>query len=395
MLNKAIIYNKKIEIKMAKEKDIKSLSIKTTYAIFISDIHFGVRQNSEEWQENQKSYFYDWFLPMIKAFVQSLKENEKAVLIGLGDVFDDRKSIDINVNNLAIDIFEDIAEVLPVYIINGNHDLSKKTNKGNTSLRSIDLIPNVTVIQEPTLIKVTNPVDKAVTSVIAIPYLGDTSEETKYLANYSDKATIALMHTEIAKMKMDNGMTITSGANPESFKGLIIAGHIHRRQENGKVMYVGSPYHTSRGDIGNEKGIYIMDVEKKEFKFKLNDFSPIFHTIHIDDLLKLGVNERRKFLDNNYNYIIVEESEVHKYKKKIDIYNIKEGTTARMARPIFNRTKLEAGVEEGKDYKEQTLKELIDDSINQLELDDKAKERLRNLSQQYLKAAEESIVQEL
>ena len=102
---------------MAKEKDIKSLTIKTTYAIFISDIHFGVRQNSEEWQENQKSYFYDWFLPMIKAFVQSLKENEKAVLIGLGDIFDDRKSIDINVNNLAIDIFEDIAEVLPVYII--------------------------------------------------------------------------------------------------------------------------------------------------------------------------------------------------------------------------------------------------------------------------------------
>ena len=93
--------------------------------------------------------------------------------------------------------------------------------------------------------------------------------------------------------------------------------------------------------------------------------------------------------------IIVEESEVHKYKKKIDIYNLKEGTTARMARPIFNRTKLEAGVEEGEDYKEQTLKELIDDSINQLELDDKSKERLQKLSQQYLKAAEELIVQEL
>ena len=53
------------------------------------------------------------------------------------------------------------------------------------------------------------------------------------------------------------------------------------------------------------------------------------------------------------------------------------------------------GVEEGKDYKEQTLKELIDDSINQLELDDKSKERLQKLSQQYLKAAEELIVQEL
>ena len=33
------------------------------------------------------------------------------------------------------------------------------------------------------------------------------------------------------------------------------------------------------------------------------------------DELKKAISE-----DNNYNYIIVEESEVHKYKKKIDIY---------------------------------------------------------------------------
>lgn len=376
-------------------KDIKNLSIKATYAIFISDIHFGVRQNSEEWQENQRSYFYEWFIPLVKAYIASLKPDEKAVLMVLGDVYEDRKTIDIDVSNLSIDIFSDIAEILPVYIINGNHDLSKKTNKGNTSLRTIDLIPNVTVIKEPTMVKITNPVDKAVTHVIAIPYLGDTSEETKYLANYSDKASVALMHTEIAKMKMDNGMTITSGANPESFKGLIIAGHIHRRQENGKVIYVGSPYHTSRNDIGNEKGIYIMDIQNKEFKFKMNNFSPIFHTIHIEEYLKMNINERRQFFDNNYNFIIVEEQDVPKYKKKIDIYNLKEGTNAKIARPIFNKMKIEAGIEEGKDYKELSIEELINDSICQLEIDDNAKDRLKELSHSYLAAAEESIVQEL
>lgn len=371
------------------------MTIKATYAIFISDIHFGVRQNSEEWQENQKNYFYNWFIPLITQYRDSLQEDEKCVIIVLGDVYDDRKSIDINVSNLSIDIFEDISKILPVYIINGNHDLSKKTNKGNTSLRTIDLIPNVTVIQEPTLLKMVNPVNKKTTNIIAIPYLGDTTEETKILAKYSDKSEIALMHTEIAKMKMDNGMTITSGANPESYKGLIISGHIHCRQENGKVIYVGSPYHTTRGDIGNIKGIYILNIEEKTFQFKPNNYSPIFQTLLIENYIQMNLSERQECMNNNYNYIIIDEKDVPKYKKSIDIYNLKEGTTARSAKPIFNRIKQVAGVEDGKDYKELTIIELVNDSINQLEIEEEAKQRLRVLSNEYFKAAEESIVEEI
>ena len=86
--------------------------------------------------------------------------------------------------------------------------------------------------------------------------MGSFNEETKYLLMYKDTADYAFMHTEISKMKMDNGMSITSGVNPDAFNGMIFAGHIHKRQETKKVIYVGSPFQMSRSDIGNQKGIY-------------------------------------------------------------------------------------------------------------------------------------------
>jgi metallophosphoesterase superfamily enzyme len=55
----------------------------------ISDIHCGVRSSSEEWQENIRSYFYDWFIPFIKA--NSDKKTD--CIFALGDIYDDRKSM--------------------------------------------------------------------------------------------------------------------------------------------------------------------------------------------------------------------------------------------------------------------------------------------------------------
>ena len=184
-------------------KNIENIIIQCTNIIFISDVHLGVRSSSEEWQENIKSYFYNWFIPYIKDY---LKKFPNSIIIGLGDIYDDRKAIDINVNELTLDIFEDLGKIIPTYIINGNHDLSKKTNKGNSSLRNLEYVPGITIIKEPTLLKIKYN-NKQISKIIAIPYLGDHAEENKRLLEFSGKSDYALMHTDISKMKLDNGMS--------------------------------------------------------------------------------------------------------------------------------------------------------------------------------------------
>jgi DNA repair exonuclease SbcCD nuclease subunit len=197
----------------------------------------------------------------------------------LGDIYDNRKAIDIGVSNIAIDIFDEIRQICPLYLMTGNHDLSKKTNNGNNSLRAFAFRDNVELISKPTDLLIyegksdsTNPLAK----VIAIPYLGDSSEELKVLADHNKGWDYAFMHTEITNMQMDNGMSIISGVNPDAFEGQIIAGHIHKRQETKKVVYVGNPFQMSRGDVSNDKGLYLLDLKKKKMTFIQNDYSPKF-----------------------------------------------------------------------------------------------------------------------
>jgi len=369
--------------------NINKLNITATHILFISDIHFGRHVNAEEWQDSMRGYFNNFFLPYVRQIKAGLQEGEKLICINLGDTYQDRKAIDINVNNLSIDVCEDIAKEVEFYVINGNHDLAKKTNEGNTSLRSIEYVPNVNVLTDPTLITI--KANNKNVKFIAIPFLGDCVKENEYLTEYSSKAKYALMHTELTKMRLDNGRPITNGANPEVFKGKIFSGHIHRRQESNNAIYVGSPYHLDKGDVGDVKGLYLLKVETGELTFKENNYSPIYHKIDMDKFIQLNEDERLKFLNNNYNIIVIQEEDVPKYKKTYDFNNLGAGSTAKETKYSLVKKTQTMTAEIDNDYKEKTICELLYDSIGQLDIEDDAKKRLCQLSDSYYNEAEQKL----
>ena len=370
---------------MADKKTYPSLTVKSSNIIFISDVHFGVASSSEEWQENQDRFFREWFEPFVQ---KRLTEKPDSVLVCLGDVYHDRKAIDIDVNELCIDTFERLAAMLPCYIINGNHDLSKKTNKGNSSLRSLSNIKNLTVIKEPTLMKFKTAA-KTVASAAAIPYLGDNNEENKWLIEFSGKAEYAFMHTDISKMKFDNGMTIVGAVDAEKFSGRVISGHIHKRQDTPKVLYVGSPYQMTRGDIGDWKGIYTLNLEANEMKFTVNDFSPWFAKVAVSQMMSMTDTERAKVFTNNYVDVLIDEGDIPNYKMA-DVYDVmnRSGAKRVQLQVIKTKTKAEDDTEVSSDDK--TIDELISLSIDQLDVDDNIKTGLHTLSDEYLRAARET-----
>lgn len=371
---------------MAEKKIYPTLTVKSANIIFISDVHFGVSSSSEEWQDNQDRFFREWFEPFV---TKTLAEKSDSVLVCLGDVFHDRKAIDIDVNELCIDTFERLACMLPCYIINGNHDLSKKTNKGNSSLRSLTNIKNLTVIKEPTLMKFKNGT-RQVASAAAVPYLGDNNEENKWLIEFSGKAEYAFMHTDISKMKFDNGMTIVGAVDAEKFSGRVISGHIHKRQETPKVIYVGSPYQMNRGDIGNQKGIYTLELETGEMIFHPNEYSPVFQKVSMEIFMAMSDADRNTALRNNYTDILIDEGDIPNYKMA-DVYDIlnKSGAKRAQIQIIKAKAKAEDGQDESPDDK--TIDELISLSIDQLPgIEEDVRANLHTLSDEYLRAARES-----
>ena len=370
------------------KNDFETIKINSGNVILISDIHFGVSSSSEEWQENINDYFQNWFIPYVK---DELKKTPDAVICCLGDVYHDRKSIDIDVNNLCIDIFEQLAQIIPVYIINGNHDLSKKTNKGNSSLRSLGNIDNLTVIKEPTMLQFMEG-RKNIAKVAAIPYLGDCNDENKELVKFDKRADYAFMHTDISKMKFDNGMTIVGAVDAEKFAGKVISGHIHKRQETNKVVYVGSPYQMSRGDIDNQKGIYKLVLSTGEMIFTPNNYSPIFQKIDITKFLNFTDKERMDALKNNYTDIVIDEVNIDKYKMG-DVYEILNSCQAKRAQIQVIKSKTNIQVDENsEEHTELSMEELINSAIDQLaDVDDVFKGKLKVMSSEYLKNAQSEL----
>lgn len=146
----------------------------------------------------------------------------------------------------------------------------------------------------------------------------------------------------------------------------------------------------SRGDIDNEKGLYLLDIKTGKSQFIPNDYSSKFINIKIEDYVKMSIDERKAIMDNNYCFIIIDENRLNEFKKKLDIYNLKEGTTARSARPIIFRRHLvsESELDISTGHKESTIDELIVESINSIEnITDEERKKLLEKNWEYFKHA--------
>ena len=134
--------------------------------IMLGDIHFGVRNNSIEWIENIKNYFYNFFIPYLKKF-----NNKRVALIINGDVFDNRQSLEINVLTTVLEIFNSILGInkeMIIYIVTGNHDSYRKRENDITSLAIFEHFDRIVVIQKPTYATMFNG-----TKLLFVPWCGD------------------------------------------------------------------------------------------------------------------------------------------------------------------------------------------------------------------------------
>lgn len=275
------------------------LKINGKRIFFISDTHFGVKNNSEEWIEIQKDYFFNWFIPLIK---KNYKPGD--ILFHLGDVFDSRQSLNLKVLNLGINIFEELSKIFVdgIYIICGNHDIFGKTNNEINSLISLKWIPNIKIFIEPETVMISNK------KFFVMPWQKDHTTE-KELLNNIEMHDYLLCHTDIKGMMFNKHTIIEEGLlyeNLINFKK-IYSGHIHYSQESGKIKILGCPYQLTRSDSNNKKGITLLDLETEKEEFFENDYSPKFIKIPFEEILNSTPEELNKIFKNNFIDITIEQ----------------------------------------------------------------------------------------
>lgn len=265
---------------------------------FITDTHLGVRNNSNEWIDIHRKFFFDWFIPFCR---ENYREGD--VLFHLGDVFDSRQALNLRVLNLGIEIFEELSHIFKngIHIICGNHDIWGKNSNNINSLKALKWIPGIRIHEEPISMEVGKR------SVFLMPWRKDHKEESECLRN-AEFHDYLFCHTDIRGLMFNRFTRIEEGItyqDLEKFR-MVFSGHIHYSQRFEKIRMLGSPYQLTRSDSENTKGITILDLESEEEYFFENTVSPKFVRIPFNKILDSTPPQLDLLFRNNFVDILID-----------------------------------------------------------------------------------------
>jgi len=263
--------------------------------LLIGDSHLslGFPNSVDKWFKIHQEYFKGFLLPLIKKELTS-----DDIIVHLGDLFDNRSVVPINILNYAQNILEEMSKVCPVHIIVGNHDLyTKSTNDVNT-VKLYKYIPNIYVYEEPTEIEFNGK------SILMMPWVEKRKDQIQILKKYSGKKYL-FCHSDLSGAKMH----LTSVAHKnndkidvEEFSGYkkVFSGHIHVLQRNKNFTFVGNIFEMDRNDRDNQKGIFIIDTITDTETFIENNISPKYKKVYVrneEDILSLDNVSTKDFID--------------------------------------------------------------------------------------------------
>jgi DNA repair exonuclease SbcCD nuclease subunit len=337
--------------------------------VFIfTDTHLGARSNSTEWMDIMEEAHFDFIIPTIK---KHFKPGD--IIVNCGDVFDNRTSVNVKSLDLGIKIYEELGKIGPVHIIAGNHDIYYKTNTDVTSLDSLKYIPNVTIHKDCSILEHDSH------KFLMMPWRKDIKEEAETLQAWQKEhnCEYAFMHGTFSLIKYNKYVKIDKedGANPKSADGYkrVYTGHIHWSQQKRNINVVGTPYQITRGDSGNLKGMFVLDLETGKDKFYENTISPKFIQFKIDEIDKEQLMEIHKLSKNNFVDINIKEKLLSTSSSKLTKVFHKIGEQAR----VLNIFPIEADYGEiDESASSLDAKELINKEIdNRFEGEDNKKAR--------------------
>lgn len=224
----------------------------------ISDLHFGVKQSDTTFQKSQLKFFE-------KQLVEELKMRGIDTIFVLGDVFDTRQTVNVQTNNVVLHLFKETFADFTIHMIVGNHDLYYKNTTSVNSLKQLDLLPNVTVYEQP------ETLDFDGHSVTFMPWITD------YKTVEFEPSEFCFAHMDVAGFMMDKVNMCSDGVSvkklAENFMH-VYTGHFHTRSKkkigNCDITYIGSPYQLTRIDMGQDRGCTVLDLDTNETELIVN-----------------------------------------------------------------------------------------------------------------------------
>ena len=216
-------------------------------AIVFTDIHFGLRHNSKEHNED--------CIAFLKWMVALAKKQDIETCIFAGDFHHHRNTINALTQHYMLEAMEIMnAGFEKTYFMLGNHDLYFRESREISSSKFAALYKNIELVDSI----------KVVDNVAFIPWL--VEDEWKQVSKLKSKYLFG--HLELPGFKMnasvempDHGTLNTTHFPTQEY---VFSGHFHKRQTKGKINYIGNPFGHNYSDVWDfERGAMILEWDKE------------------------------------------------------------------------------------------------------------------------------------
>jgi len=212
------------------------------------------------------------FLKMTEATTTLAAHAKPDAIVVTGDLNHTHAVCHSTLLNTAYDWIKSLAQHAPVFLLIGNHDMVAPSRflSSDHPFRVLKGLPNITIVDQPTQATVGG------LPFSFTPYTppGRLVEALDLLPDWKDSKAV-FAHPEIEGSFMAPKVVCAKGDRWDSNWPLLIAGHFHDRQvPYSNVVYVGTPFHHSFGELA-DKTISLFTFQQ--------------HAKHTEELINLGL----------------------------------------------------------------------------------------------------------
>jgi DNA repair exonuclease SbcCD ATPase subunit len=248
--------------------DLES-NLKVDKIYHLSDIHIKLQKRHEEY----RSVFKTLYQTLTKE--KEMNPKSTGIIVITGDILHSKTELSPECVSLTAEFFQKLSEIMPLFIIAGNHD---------ANLNNHDRLDSLTPIIEKVMRKSTcyylkesgiykyGNIAFGLTSVFDYHVVSADLIEQLELTGIDHK--IGLFHGRVDGAITDTGaiMTGEKGINKDSFKGydFTLLGDIHKYQQlkTNSIAYAGSLIQQNHGESLRNHGVLIWDLSSKTCQIK-------------------------------------------------------------------------------------------------------------------------------
>ena len=280
---------------MSENKAIQIKKLLEDQCMLFTDLHIGIRTDSENWFKTALEYS-EW----VKQ--EALKHNVNT-LIFLGDFFHDREEIRITALDAADKFLANLKQFNIILMV-GNHDCLYKDNADIHSLSIFHKWSNIVVVDS---LEIVEYMDKKIAFMPWGVKLEDVPDGLDYIFGHLEVESFMKNKVKMCDHGFKSSDLLAKAKH-------VYSGHFHLRSKkkysNGTITYVGCTFQQDWGDYEEEKGIELLTLSTGKSVFIPNTVSPRYVKVHLSKLLSKDKDEIETVktkLKNNIVKLIVDQ----------------------------------------------------------------------------------------